>query len=125
MGSTTCSARTSLIFAVSDDGELVSSTNEGEPGEEEHVNGHSFGVMEPADEDIPVEDEPTEEAIEEFIADENFIESDDAEVVEEIKEEIEEETEVHGTGGDDMENGEDDVEEENDEEDDEEEKNRE
>ncbi|HEY0355444.1 MAG TPA: SMC-Scp complex subunit ScpB, partial [Flavisolibacter sp.] len=108
------------IFAVSDEGELVSSTNEGESGEEEHVNGHSFGEMEPADENPTVEDEPTEEAIEEFIADENFIESDDAEVVEEIEEEIEEETEVHGTGGDDMENGEDDVEEENDEEDDEE-----
>ena len=88
----------SEVLAVSDDGELIAST-EAEPGAitEENLNGHSFEMGEPADEtaeneETPegqvTEDEPTEEAIEEYISDEVFIEGDEEEIEEAVEEEV-------------------------------------
>jgi segregation and condensation protein B len=68
---------------VTDEGQLVARDADNE--EDEQVNGHVFG----GGEDV-TEDEPTEEAIEEFIADETFIEGDEVEESEEVKEELEE-----------------------------------
>jgi segregation and condensation protein B len=76
---------------ISEEGELVDVEIENAE-EEDHVNGHNF--------DIPVEnpesnfeeaseDLPSEEAKEEFIADETFIEGDEVEETEETKEETE------------------------------------
>ena len=83
-------------LAVSDNGELIVDQEISGAEEEGFINGHSFGEMEvapensPAEQDeIPVEDESTEEAVEEFIADETFIEGDEVEEAEEIKEEAE------------------------------------
>lgn len=80
---------------VSEEGELVNvdeNTNE-----EDHVNGHSFDMpSEDPESEIKTatEDLPSEEATEEFIADETFIEGDEVEQAEDVKEEIaDEETE--------------------------------
>lgn len=104
----------SEALAVSDNGQLLIAKEEAQNEQEEHVNGHSFNEMEvPEDdvtaarEDMPVEDEPTEEAVEEFIADENFIESDEMEASEEIKEEIEEEIEEESNSDDEADDTED------------------
>jgi segregation and condensation protein B len=74
---------------ISEEGELVDV--EIEDAEEDHVNGHSFDIavedpenkFEEASEDLP-----SEEATEEFIADETFIEGDEVEEAQETKEEI-------------------------------------
>lgn len=77
---------------VSEEGELVNVESENE----EHVNGHSFGIeAEEGGQNEPrettSEDLPGEEATEEFIADETFIEGDEVEESEDVQEEIEEE----------------------------------
>jgi segregation and condensation protein B len=91
-------------LAVSDSGELVDVDGDDdadgvEDGDQpdfselEHVNGHSFDLQE--DGSGPPEDEAAEEAAEEFITDEIFIEGDETE---EVKELLEEE----GADGDDI-----------------------
>jgi segregation and condensation protein B len=72
---------------VSEEGELVDVEIEN-ANEEEHVNGHSFEINA---EESTTEDLPSEEATEEYIADETFVEGDEVEETEEAKEEIEEE----------------------------------
>lgn len=64
-------------FLVSHEGELVNRKPENEG---EHVNGHSFESMQ---EDV-TENLPSEEATEEYIADETFVEADEKETEEEI-----------------------------------------
>lgn len=78
---------------VSEEGELVDVAEENTAApEEEHVNGHSFEMEAEGttanDEEGVTEDLPSEEATEEFIADETFIEGDEIEEVEEVKEDI-------------------------------------
>ena len=73
------------VLAVSDNGELINADPE-PGGEEGFVNGHTFEGME-VDEQVS-EDAPTEEAIEEFIADENFIDGDEGEEEEQVEEEL-------------------------------------
>lgn len=93
-------------LAVADNGELVLATDL----EEGHVNGHSVEGMGDEEEslaDAPgdsTEDIPTEEAVEEFISDEIFIEGDQEE---EIGELLEEESEATGEepAGDDSAEG--------------------
>ena len=64
---------------VSEQGELVDVENATE-NEEEHVNGHSFDVQaHDTGNDPGPEDPSTEEATEEYIADETFIEGDEIE----------------------------------------------
>jgi segregation and condensation protein B len=70
----------SEILAVSDNGELIAATEEEAEPDEPPVNGHAFEVIDTAEE---TEDEPTEEAIEDFIADESFIEADETEEAQE------------------------------------------
>jgi segregation and condensation protein B len=67
-------------LAVTDDGNLVDVENAGEenPADEPQVNGHSFELEDTA-EQPGTEDESTEEAIEDYIADETFIEGDEVE----------------------------------------------
>ena len=83
----------SETLLVSEEGELVATTpKEGLTEDPEHVNGHSFNIIgeedtEPAQE--PTEDLPSEEATEEFIADETFIEGDEIEEAKEAEGEIE------------------------------------
>jgi segregation and condensation protein B len=79
---------------VSEVGELVV-IETAEEAEEEHVNGHNFEIKaeetsenESSEEEVSTEDLPSEEATEEFIADETFVESDEAEETEEVREEI-------------------------------------
>lgn len=80
---------------VSEEGELVDVETE-TANDEDHVNGHSFDIKAEEDsqndssEDI-TEDLPSEEAAEEYIADETFVEGDEVEETEEAEEEIEEE----------------------------------
>lgn len=64
-------------FLVSHEGELVNRKPENEG---EHVNGHSFESMQ---EEV-TENLPSEEATEEYIADETFVEADEKETEEEI-----------------------------------------
>src|SRR5688572_12107962 len=72
----------SEILAVSDNGELIASIEE---ENEAGLNGHAFGIKgEKGVEES--EDLPTEEAVEEFIADEIFIEGDEAEEIAEAAE---------------------------------------
>ncbi len=75
---------------VTDNGELITAENK---EEETHLNGHSFNISaESQDEgETPAEDPVSEEAVEEFIADEGFIEGDEAESEEEVIDEIESE----------------------------------
>jgi segregation and condensation protein B len=80
---------------VSEEGELVDVEIEN-TNEEEHVNGHSFEInaeenSETAEESA-TEDLTSEEAKEEFIADETFVEGDEVEKSEEAEGEIEEES---------------------------------
>jgi segregation and condensation protein B len=81
---------------VSEEGELLNVELETE-NEEEHVNGHSFEIEAEEggqSEEAAAADLPGEEATEEFIADETFVEGDEVERAENIEEEIaEEETE--------------------------------
>jgi len=84
---------------VSEEGELVDAKNEDEATEEEHVNGHSFGMneeegseKESLESETPTEDLPSEEATEEYIADETFVEGDEVEENEETEEVIEAES---------------------------------
>jgi len=78
---------------VTDEGELLDSEKEIQ-NEEEHVNGHSFD-MEVEDKTFGsvTEDLPSEEATEEFIADETFVEADEEEQEEEAEEDLSEEKE--------------------------------
>jgi segregation and condensation protein B len=75
---------------ISEQGELVNVEIENAE-EEDRVNGHSFDI--PVDDpenkfEEASEDLPSEEATEEFIADETFIEGDEVEEAQETKEEI-------------------------------------
>lgn len=82
-------------LVVSDDGELLETDAQNEPSKEEsQVNGHSFD-MEVVDEDLAdspeeteTEDPASEEATEEFIADESFIEGDQVEKSVDTQDEI-------------------------------------
>lgn len=74
-------------LAVTGDGELIAS----EPGDETHLNGHSFNISAEGGEGEPAEDPGTEEAVEEFITDEGFIEGDEVEAEEEVNDIIAEE----------------------------------
>ncbi|MGZ5189538.1 MAG: SMC-Scp complex subunit ScpB [Flavisolibacter sp.] len=85
-------------LAVSDNGQLILTEEERlekenaekeeiKEGEEGYVNGHAFEVIESSDE-VTTEDPTTEEAIEEFIGDETFIEGDEVEETQEIREEL-------------------------------------
>lgn len=101
---------------VSEGGELVNVDAENE-SEEEHVNGHSF-EMEAENSQIETgktatEDLPSEEATEEYIADETFIEGDEVQETEEAKDEIaDEETEdLPGDSSDDQSSDDEDTEE--------------
>jgi segregation and condensation protein B len=79
----------SEILAVSDEGELLETERKNETSDEDNqVNGHSFDI-EVEDGNAPepaTEDAASEEAIEEFIADETFIEGDETENTEDAKE---------------------------------------
>jgi segregation and condensation protein B len=84
---------TSENLVVTEDGELVipGIDQEAEDIEESHLNGHSVAEeSENSNENTepPTEDIPTEEAIEEYIADEVFIEGDEEETEEIIEEEV-------------------------------------
>ncbi|HEU0112502.1 MAG TPA: SMC-Scp complex subunit ScpB [Flavisolibacter sp.] len=102
----------SEVLAVTDTGELIGDVIPGSTTAEEHVNGHSFEMgaeLNAADEEV-TEDAPTEEAIEEFITDEIFIEGDEEEAEEAIEEELTEEgsPETPGTEDDESFSDEDD-----------------
>ena len=87
-------------LAVTGEGELITSAHKEE--EEAHLNGHSFNISaegEEGQEGEAVEDPVSEEAVEEFIADEGFIEGDEVEAEEEVSDIIsEEEAGDEGTG---------------------------
>lgn len=91
----------SETLAVTDSGELIAAIEpeEGEtdPGEEQHLNGHSFDLTEEG----ASEDEGVEEATEEFISDELFIEGDEADEAKEILEEGEADNESEEWSEDD------------------------
>lgn len=73
----------SEVLAVSDNGELIASVDD--ESHESALNGHSFDKH--ADESRPEnEDLPSEEAMEEFITDEIFIEGDEADEIAEAAE---------------------------------------
>jgi segregation and condensation protein B len=77
----------SEVLAVSDDGELIGAEQVADlPTESpsEHVNGHAFEIV---IEDEESEDPQTEEAVEEFISDAEFVIGDQEEELREIKEE--------------------------------------
>lgn len=79
---------------VSEEGELLNVELNKE--EEQHLNGHSFGIEaedggQSESGETVSEDLPSEEATEEFIADETFIEGDEIEETEDVEEEIDEE----------------------------------
>lgn len=76
----------SEILAVSDAGELIKAGDEDSP-EEIPLNGHSFELTGDEDEAQPTEDVAGEQAAEEFITDEIFIEGDEVEEAREILEE--------------------------------------
>jgi segregation and condensation protein B len=76
----------SEILAVSDAGELIKAGDEDSP-EEIPLNGHSFELTGDDDEAQPTEDVAGEQAAEEFITDEIFIEGDEVEEAREILEE--------------------------------------
>ena len=83
----------SEILAVSDEGELLETDRKNEASDEDnHVNGHSFDleVEDSTDNalDTATEDAVSEEAMEEFIADETFIEGDETENTQEVKDGI-------------------------------------
>ncbi|MGZ5287108.1 MAG: SMC-Scp complex subunit ScpB [Flavisolibacter sp.] len=74
---------------VTDNGELITTDNK---EEEVHLNGHSFdisGEVRDGGETTGTEAPESEEAVEEFIADEGFIEGDEVESEEEVIDEIE------------------------------------
>jgi segregation and condensation protein B len=84
---------TSENLVVTEDGELVipAIDQEAEELEEGQLNGHSFSQeseISNDEGDQPTEDIPTEEAIEEYIADEVFIEGDEEETEEIVEEEV-------------------------------------
>jgi segregation and condensation protein B len=84
---------TSETLVVTEDGELVipAIDQEAEELKEGQLNGHSFsqeGEISTDGGDQPTEDIPTEEAIEEYIADEVFIEGDEEETEEIVEEEV-------------------------------------
>jgi segregation and condensation protein B len=84
---------TSENLVVTEDGELVipAIDQEAEELKEGQLNGHSFsqeGEISTDGGDQPTEDIPTEEAIEEYIADEVFIEGDEEETEEIVEEEV-------------------------------------
>lgn len=104
----------SETLAVSDNGQLILTEEERreqesagkeeiKEGEEGYVNGHAFEVIDQTDTD-PTEDPATEEAIEEFIGDETFIEGDEVEEMKEIKEDLigEELPDVSGEDADEV-----------------------
>jgi segregation and condensation protein B len=75
------------VLAISDGGELIAQETDGPRlfVEQRQVDGHSFESTG----EQPVEDEPTEEAIEEYVGDEIFIEGDVEEEIQEAEEEAE------------------------------------
>jgi segregation and condensation protein B len=78
----------SEVLAVSDDGELIGAEQVADqPIEDpsEHVNGHAFEIV--IEEDEESEDPQTEEAVEDFISDAEFVIGDQEEELREIKEE--------------------------------------
>ena len=84
---------TSENLVATEDGELVipAIDQEAEELEEGQLNGHSFSQeseISNDEGDQPTEDIPTEEAIEEYIADEVFIEGDEEETEEIVEEEV-------------------------------------
>lgn len=92
----------SETFLVSDEGQLVNVVIPDEPADLS-LNGHSFEL--PAEEastedgENPTEDLSAEEAVEEYIVDETFIEGDEVEEAEETEEDLEgENTEENGGG---------------------------
>lgn len=91
-------------LVVTEDGELMAPGIEQEADTEENsqLNGHSFAAETEdaaAETDQPTEDIPTEEAIEEYIADEVFIEGDEEEIEETVEDEVAaEESDVEETG---------------------------
>jgi segregation and condensation protein B len=91
---------TSENLVVTEEGELViPGLDQDIENEEGKVNGHSFvqeSELSNEETEQPTEDIPTEEAIEEYIADEVFIEGDE----EEIEEIVEEEFAAEETGDD-------------------------
>lgn len=73
----------SETLLVSDEGHLLGVETAIE-NEEGHVNGHSFEM----NAEKSTEDLPSEEATEEYIADETFVEADEEEETEDVKEDI-------------------------------------
>ena len=92
-------------LVVSDDGELLETDGQMEPGKEENqVNGHSFDMevvddaTDHSQQDATTEDLASEEATEEFIADETFIEGDEIEQARDTKGESADESDSHAKG---------------------------
>lgn len=87
------SFETGETLVVSDEGQLIDVDTKNND-EEGYVNGHNFDL--PAEEnsehqssgETTTEDLPSEEAAEEFIADETFVEADEEEAAEGVKENI-------------------------------------
>lgn len=100
-------------LVVSDDGELLETDGQNEPAKEENeVNGHSFDMeivddaITNSEQDAKTEDQASEEATEEFIADETFIEGDEIEQVQDAKDEIADESDSNaGSRADEEEEG--------------------
>lgn len=93
---------------VSEGGELLDVQPETEI-EEEHVNGHSFEIQAEEgsmNETSETEDLPSEEATEEYIVDETFIEGDEVEETDEVNEEIAEENDSENSPSDETTNNE-------------------
>ena len=92
----------SETLLVTDEGELVDVKTPTEAaGEEEQVNGHSFDMLvedEAENSTEGTEDLPSEEAKEEYIADEIFVEGDEVEKAGDEEKEIEGETGENNSG---------------------------
>jgi segregation and condensation protein B len=98
---------TSENLIVTEDGELIipALEQEGESEEEGNINGHTFSQESEdinQESDQPTEDIPTEEAIEEYIADEVFIEGDEEEIEEIVEEEVASEEPVGDSAASDV-----------------------
>jgi len=92
-------------LVVSDDGELLETDGQNEAGkEEDQVNGHSFDMevvddaTDNSQQEAITEDLASEEATEEFIADETFIEGDEIEQARGTKDESANESDNHAKG---------------------------
>jgi len=78
----------SETLAVSDEGELIKAENIDaiveDKASEEHINGHAFEIVIEDDEEEDGEDPQTEEAIEDFISDTEFVKGDEEEEIREL-----------------------------------------